>query len=42
MPKSGSSEPEDQLAEGNPEAEGGRTNPPSGHSEAVRAEKRKQ
>ena len=30
-----------QLAEGNPETEGGRTNSPSGNSEAVRAEKRK-
>ena len=48
MPKSGSREPEgqpaeqkNQLAEGNPETEGGRTNSPSGNSEAVRAEKRK-
>ena len=63
MPKSGSSEPEGQPAERqlrsgrqNPEAEGGsanhraaiseteggRTNSPSGHSESVHAEKRKQ
>jgi len=30
-----------QLAEGNSEAEGRRTNSPSGNPEAVRAEKRK-
>ena len=34
MPKSGSREPEGQLAEGNPEAGGGSTNLPSGNSEA--------
>ena len=64
MPKSGSGEPEGQLAQRQLETEGGRTNPPNGnlrsgacrkaeavspkanppggHSEAVRAEKRKQ
>ena len=41
MPKSGSREPEGQLAEGNSETEGRRTNPPIGNPEAVRAEKRK-